>query len=247
VLGTVALFATLAAWRGSRRSVVGTLAGAGSPARAGGVAAVVERLGLPQPFVLGARDSVARPGRAALLVLSLGLTVAAAVATLAMEASLHSEPVSRTTAPPAGLPALEWDVVDVSNDDAAELRPVVYGLDAALLALALSNVLAALLLAVRERARDMGVLKTIGLTPRQVSAAVVTAKALLAAAVGIPLGLVLFRAVFEVDGSAGDLAYPTWWWVVLLVPATVALVALVAAPTASHAASRPVSEALRHE
>jgi putative ABC transport system permease protein len=140
-------------------------------------------------------------------------------------------------------------VVDASGD-AGELRPVVYGLDVALLALGLANLLATLLLGIRERRRDLGVLKTIGLTPRQVAAALVTANALFAGAaalIGIPLGLGLFRAVLEADGSAGSLAYPSWWALALLVPASVAAVAFVAAPVARRAAAHPVAAALRVE
>ena len=204
---------------------------------------------MPQPYVLGARDSFARPGRAALTVLSLALTVAAVVATVAMEASLSVESAASVTAPPPGLPPLEWDVVAVTGD-AGQLRPVVYGLDAALLALGLANLLATLLLGLRERSRDLGVLKTIGLTPRQVVTALVAANALLAAAavvVGIPLGLALFRAVLEADGSSESLAYPSLPALALLLPATVAAVALVTALAGRRAAAHSVAAALRAE
>ncbi len=248
VLATVAVFTALAGWRGTRRAVV-SLTSARGPARSSRTAAVAQRLRLPQPYVLGARDSFARPGRAALTVLSLALTVAAVVATVAMEASLSVESAASVTAPPPGLPPLEWDVVAVTGD-AGQLRPVVYGLDAALLALGLANLLATLLLGLRERSRDLGVLKTIGLTPRQVVTALVAANALLAAAavvVGIPLGLALFRAVLEADGSSESLAYPSLPALALLLPATVAAVALVTALAGRRAAAHSVAAALRAE
>ncbi|HKY24019.1 MAG TPA: hypothetical protein VJM07_02620 [Gaiella sp.] len=48
-------------------------------------------------------------------------------------------------------------------------------------------------------------------------------------------------------GGANEFAYPPWWSLVLLVPALVALVAVLAAPIARHAASIRVTDALRFE
>ena len=48
------------------------------------------------------------------------------------------------------------------------MRPIVYGSSALLVAVGLVNLLTTLLLVTRERARDFGILKAIGLTPRGV-------------------------------------------------------------------------------
>ena len=57
---------------------------------------------------------------------------------------------------------------------------------------------------VRERIRDYGVLKAIGLTPRQITSTVVNAHAalaLLASLLAIPLGIGLYLALFLIAGD----------------------------------------------
>jgi putative ABC transport system permease protein len=250
VLAAVATFTLAPAWRAARRTTGSILAGAaasgGGRSRLGTLA---ERLGLPVPLALGARESFRHSGRATLTALSLALTVAAVVATLGMEASLRvnsEQPSAPEIA--AGVPA--WDPVDDDAGEAARLRPIVYGLDAVLLFVAVLNLLATLLLGVRERVRDLGLLKAAGLTPRQVTTSFVTAQgvlAMVAVAIGIPLGLALFRGVIEANDSADEFAYPTWWWLALLAPAAVALVLAIAAPLGRRAAAIRVADALRYE
>jgi putative ABC transport system permease protein len=166
-----------------------------------------------------------------------------------MEASLrvNSEPPAAPELP-AGVPA--WDPVDDDAGEAARLRPIVYGLDAVLLFVGGVNLLATVLLGLRERVRDLGLLKAAGLTPRQVTASFVAAQGVLAAlavAIGIPLGLALFRGVIEATDAADEFAYPAWWWLALLAPAVVALVLALAAPLGRRAASIRVADALRYE
>jgi putative ABC transport system permease protein len=196
------------------------------------------------------RGAFARRGRTILTVIALALTVTSAVATLGMEASLGvgTDP---GVAPP--LPGLDTPRFDPVNDDAGEdeiLRPVVYGLDALLLFVGLVNLLATLLLTTRERVRDLGVLGAVGLTPRQVTGSLVSEQVLVAAIaglVGLPLGLLLFRAAVGMTGGSDEFAYPSWWSLVLLLPAVVAVVAVLATPIARRAASMRVSDALRYE
>ena len=83
-----------------------------------------------------------------------------------------------------------------------DMRPIVYGSSALLVAVGLVNLLTTLLLVTRERARDFGILKAIGLTPRGVLGVVTSggaALALIAVAVGIPVGIVLFRMLMSGD------------------------------------------------
>jgi ABC-type antimicrobial peptide transport system permease subunit len=182
-----------------------------------------------------------------LTVLSLALTVAAVVATLGMEASL-SLPATEPPPPlsPAGVPP------PVDSDAGADtlLRPVVYSLDAVLLFVGLVNLVATVLLAVRERIRDMGVLKAIGVTPSQLGRSVLASQGIvgmIAALVGIPLGLGLFRLAVGLTGGSDDFAYPAWWSLVVVPPAIVAAVLVLTYPLARHAAGIRVSEALRYE
>jgi ABC-type antimicrobial peptide transport system permease subunit len=202
-------------------------------------------------MALGARDSFARPGRAALTAVSLAVTVAAVVATLAMEASLDVATVP-PPAPPLteGVDAPAWDPVDDDAHEGPALRPIVYGLDGVLLFVGLVNLVATIILAVRERVRDLGVLKAVGLTPRQVGGSVLSSQAIvatLAAVAGIPLGLGLFRLGIAMSGGSDEFAYPAWWQLVLVAPAIVAAVALLTVPFARRAASIRVVDALRYE
>jgi putative ABC transport system permease protein len=74
-----------------------------------------------------------------------------------MEATLAAQP--------AGEPS---DVPD-------ELPVLVYTLDAVLLLITVTTLLAVALLSVRARVRDLGVLKAIGLEPRQLASSLVGA------------------------------------------------------------------------
>ena len=66
-------------------------------------------------------------------------------------------------------PALAAELVsDEVRQERADIRPIVYGSSALLVAVGLVNLLTTLLLVTRERARDFGILKAIGLTPRGV-------------------------------------------------------------------------------
>ncbi|MFJ9516905.1 ABC transporter permease [Kitasatospora sp. NPDC101801] len=67
------------------------------------------------------------------------------------------------------------------------------------------------LLNTRERRRDLGMLKSIGMTPRQVTVMFVTSMAvlgLLAGLVGIPLGMVAHRVL--VDNVGRWTSRPRW-------------------------------------
>jgi putative ABC transport system permease protein len=248
LLGMVALCAGVPSLRAGRRTTAETLHG-GVAARAGRsrLGRLADRLGLPVPVALGARDSFARPGRSTLTVISLALTVGAVVATLGMEASLSLPPTEPPPLPSAaGLPP------PVDSDAGADTipRPVVYSLDAVLLFIGLVNLVATVLLAVRERVRDMGVLKAVGVTPSQLGRSVLSSQGILgliAALVGIPLGLGLFRLAIGLTGGSDDFAYPDWWWLALVPPAIVAAVLVLTYPLARHAAGIRVAEALRYE
>ena len=54
------------------------------------------------------------------------------------------------------------------RQERADIRPIVYGSSALLVAVGLVNLLTTLLLVTRERARDFGSSRRIGLTPRGV-------------------------------------------------------------------------------
>ncbi|MET9378516.1 FtsX-like permease family protein [Streptomyces sp. NPDC002992] len=109
----------------------------------------------------------------------------------------------------------------------------------------------------RERRRDMGMLKSIGMTPRQVIAMVVTSMAALGAVgglIGVPLGMAAHRVVVPLVAEAALVTIPPWildvWTVpTLAVPvlAGVALAVLGALFPARRAARLTISQALRSE
>ncbi|MGH2534624.1 MAG: FtsX-like permease family protein [Thermomicrobiales bacterium] len=136
-----------------------------------------------------------------------------------------------------------------------ELRLAVYGVTLLLLAVGLINLITVALLGVRDRVRDLGVLKALGLTPRELVVGEITAMALLAVlawAIGVPLSLVVGPAVYdeiaEENGLGPGLAtMPDWLWCFALIPAAIVVAAVAAVIPARIAARLPVAGALRAE
>ena len=258
VLGIVALVALVPTWIAARRSTTSALAGARVRVRPSRLAAAAARLHLPVPLALGVRDAFARRGRATLTTSSLILSVIVVVAALSMEASFAYEDarsqaflaeVESDPAPFGVGPA--WEFFEDQSAERAQFRLIVYGLNAVLLLVALANLLTTALLSVRERVRDVGILKAVGLTPRNVATSVMSAHGVLgavAAAIGIPAGVGFFLGVYWLaNGSLEDSATPPWWQLALIVPGAVLLVALVAGVPARIAARIRVVDALRYE
>jgi putative ABC transport system permease protein len=134
-----------------------------------------------------------------------------------------------------------------------EMRPIVYGVTALLLAIAGVNLLTTLLLGVRERRRDVAILGAVGATRRQVTGTVVAGGVLLAVPAviaGLPLGAWMFRTLVGItDPSDGpDVAtLPSWWVVVVALPVALACVAVVSAWAAREASGVSLPVALRAE
>ncbi|MGI5244954.1 FtsX-like permease family protein [Dactylosporangium sp. CA-139066] len=113
------------------------------------------------------------------------------------------------------------------------------------------------LLNVRERRRDLGMLKSIGMTPRQVVAMVVTSMAALGVAagvIGIPVGMIAHRLVLPMAGRAAKTDIPArlfdvWDSAALaaLALSGVAIAVLGALLPARRAAWLPIAEVLHNE
>lgn len=257
VLAVAALVALVPTWRTARRSTSAALAGGGADRRPARPGRSLTRLRLPVPVALGARNAFARRGRALLTTSSLVLSVVVVVAALSMEASFALEDLqtreflTEVESPPAPAVGPSWDQFDDQSADRAQFRLIVYGLNGVLLLIALANLMTTALLSVRERIRDLGILKAVGLTPRDVAVSVMAANGLLgaiAAVVGIPAGIGFFMGVYALaNGSLDDWATPPWWQFLLIVPCSIALVALVAGVPARLAARIRVVDALRYE
>jgi putative ABC transport system permease protein len=151
------------------------------------------------------------------------------------------------------------DIDQVERGTPGELttmRGISFGLTTILLIIGVANMLTTTLLNVRERVRDIGILKSLGMTPRQVVGSVasgVSLLTLLATGVGIPLGLVVYRVLFTIVGEnmadADPALYtpPSWVGLALVVPGALVFAALSSIVPARRAAAVQVTEVLRYE
>ena len=109
----------------------------------------------------------------------------------------------------------------------------------------------------RERRRDLGMLKSIGMTPRQVTAMMVTSMAALGVVgglIGVPLGIVAHRLIVPLTGAAAKVDIPGFllnvWsapMLALLALAGVAIAALGALVPSLAAARLTIAEVLQNE
>ena len=94
-------------------------------------------------------------------------------------------------------------------------------------------------------------LKTVGLTPRQIGWSLVGAHAalgLIAALLSIPVGIGLYLAVYALaGGDADDLVLAPWWWLALVPVGALPVIAGVTSLPARLATRIPSAQALRYE
>ena len=220
--------------RSTRFSVLQAIeSGAPSPSPRSRMGRAIAGAPLPVPLAIGLKDLLARRRRALRLGGAITVTGAAVVFALSMKASLDARTVG--------------EVSDVTD----ELPALVYTLDAVLLVITTTTLVAIALLSVRERIRDYGVLKAIGLTPRQIASSIVSAHAavaLVAAVLSIPVGIVLYRAVYATSGGdSADLVIARLWSLILVPIGTVLLVTAATSLPARLATRIPTADALRYE
>jgi putative ABC transport system permease protein len=150
---------------------------------------------------------------------------------------------------------LEQDWKEGMQDARAEVRTILFSLNGVLLAIAAVNLLTTLLFTVRERQRDVGILKSIGLTPFQVVGSFVMGSvvfALVAAAIGIPAGTFATGVLFDFAGSKdgwpkGIAETPGVGWLALTVLLAVAVTVIGSALPAIRAGRSRIIDALRYE
>jgi ABC-type lipoprotein release transport system permease subunit len=234
VVVPVLVAGALISTRRSTRFTVLEAIRAGSPSPpASGLARTVVRSALPLTVGLGLKDLLARGRRAVLLAAAIALTGAVVVTALSLDATLDAQPTSE------------------ASDFPDELLALIYTLDTVLLLIAATTLVAVALLSVRERVRDYGVLKAIGLTPNQISSTVISAHALLAllaSLIAIPLGIGLYLAISRVAaGTTEDVVIAPWWSLALIPIGTVAVVAAATSLPAWLATRIPTVDALRYE
>jgi putative ABC transport system permease protein len=233
VLLVLVLSSWLAARRRTRMSVFNALqSGQARPPRRSFLVRAAQGLPLSVPMDVGVRALLAGRARAVLVTAAIALTGSAVVFALSMQAGLNDRPAGEPSDVPVELPAL------------------VYSFDAVLLLVALASLVAITLLSVRERLRDFGILKTVGLTPREVASTLVSPYAVLAAVAGlvsVPVGLALYVVVFAAAGGDGKPVIAPWAWLLPVPVGTVLLVLLATSVPARIATRSPAVEALRLE
>ena len=139
----------------------------------------------------------------------------------------------------------------MSNVGQVRGLPRVLGALFALIALATVTYL--LITATRRRRREIAVLKTLGMLPRQVRSAVSWQATTIAAAgiiIGLPLGIAAGRSVWAlVAEDLGVIVRPVvpWQWVVALVPLAILTATAIAVGPGMAAARIKPAEVLRAE
>jgi putative ABC transport system permease protein len=231
----VVLVLVVSSWLSTRRRTrypVLQAIDAGHPAPPSGAARLLSLVSRSVVLSVGSRTLLAGRARVALLTAAISLTGATFVFALSMQEALAHRPSGAPSDVPTDLPAM------------------VYALDAVLLVVAASALLAVALLAIRERLRDFAVLKTVGFTPRQVAATLVSpfaGLALVAGVVSVPLGLALYVGAYRLAGGDGAVTVASWP-ALALVPVVTVLVVLVSTVVPARVATRtPAASALRAE
>lgn len=139
-------------------------------------------------------------------------------------------------------------------EEATQLQSLMLWLSGALGAIALISLFNTFFLSVLERRRELGVLKSVGMTPRQIAATVTSNGlflGLVACVIGVPVGVavtkLLLAGLAQILG-AGDITTVTpWGKLALLLPLTLATTALTGLIPAMKAARTSTVEVLRTE
>jgi putative ABC transport system permease protein len=197
------------------------------------LARAVVRGAAPWTAALGLRDLLARRRRTLLLAAAIALTGAVVVTALSLDATLDAQPASEP------------------SDFPDELLLLIYTLDTVLLLITATTLVAVALLSVRERIRDYGVLKAVGVTPGQIVSSVVSshvALALLASLVAVPLGVGLYLTLYAIAGDSTENAVIAPWWSLASIPIGTVLVVVAATILPAWLATRiHTADALRYE
>ncbi|MFF7654753.1 FtsX-like permease family protein [Streptomyces sp. NPDC007983] len=143
------------------------------------------------------------------------------------------------------------------NADAVTIIGSASALTLMLTLLAAMGVFNTVVLSARERRRDLGMLKSIGMTPRQVTVMLVVSMAglgLVGGILGLPLGLAAYHVVIPITEQAAQLTFPArmldvWHPGTMALPvlAGVAIAALGAVIPARAAARQTIARVLHTE
>jgi ABC-type lipoprotein release transport system permease subunit len=231
----VALAATLVpAIRASRCSTVAALNDVARPPRRRGMLVRLSSR-LPIPALFGLRLVARRPRRALLSTANIAVTVTGIVTVLAFHSDVDNK-LSGAVALTAG--GLSDPVV---NRDEQMLAIITI----MLVTLAVLNAIFTTWATVLEAKRASALMRALGARVQQVSSGLVVAQVLAAlpgAILGVPLGLLLFKAAVK----GGNGLPPPVWLIATVVGTLMVLAALTIVP-ARIGARQPVSEVLQSE
>ena len=234
-LGVAVLATAVPAVRGARTSTVSALGDAARPPhRTGWLIPLSARL--PVPLMLALRVAARRPRRTVLVVVSIAVTVSGIYILLVLNTFLGEQPTIRA----------------YSEAQVAVLRHVLGVWTVILLALAAVNAIVITWATVLDNRHASALLRALGATPREVSAAMAAAQvlpALLGAVLGIfPAGYLLFAAIITItEGDSTKATLPGPLQLFALMLTTVLIVAALTSIPASLGGRRPVSETLQTE
>ena len=227
---TVAIFATIVpAVRGARTSTVLALQDAARPPRRRPAITALSAH-LPATLLLGVRLAVRRPRRLVLNAVSIAVTVSGIVAVLIVHATVNAQ--DGFFAP--------------DNPQSLRLDQVTSVISVMLVVLAAVNAIFIAWAITLDARHSAALARALGATPRQVSGGLAVAQmfpALAGALLGIPGGIGLYDAASNGGGSA----LPPAPWLVAVVLAAVAAVAVLTVIPARIGARRPVAEILQAE
>ena len=153
------------------------------------------------------------------------------------------------------MPGAKVSVEEADLDVFDAFRAAFYVLSVLVLAVGMLNLIATTTLGMRERMVDIGILKTVGFTPRQVAVSIATGTAALAIAavvLGVPAGLLAADATLDGDRPQlrprPGVRHLTGAGAVAATAALIVLLAaVVGAVVARRAARAQVAEVLRAE
>ena len=135
-----------------------------------------------------------------------------------------------------------------------QLKNLIVSMAVILMLVAAANLMSTSLLSIRERVRDFGIQKTLGLTPAQIAASVVVGTVLItliALLLGVTLGMVVvenfIRQVGVAIGAGPDFYLIHWGGISLLLPIQLVVAVVSSMLPAMRAARLEVTEALSYE
>jgi putative ABC transport system permease protein len=218
--------------RGARTSTIRALNDpAHAPRRRPWLIALSARL--PVPLLLGVRLVARRIRRSVLSAASMTIAVAMVVAALTLEHKVQLTNQLRV-ATVGGVPVAD------------RVNHLVFLLSALLVILAAINAIFTTWATVIDAQRPTALAQALGATPRQITAGLATAQlgpALVAAVVGIPLGLALYRFA---GGNLNRDSPPAVWLAAVIVGTLITVAVLTAIP-ARLGAHRSPAEVLRSD